>query len=74
VRFVLGVKPVPVTVILEPTMAALGETVNVDDAVAALAEPTSRRTQSRAAVAATTIFTALDFEGISLECITYCCA
>jgi len=73
VRFVLGVKPAPVTVILEPTMSALGETVSVDDAVAAVAEPTNRRRHSRAAVAATMIFAAFSFgEGNVQDCIADC--
>jgi len=72
-RLVLGGKPVPVTVIFAPTMAAVGDTLIEGDAVAALAEPTNRRTQSRAAVTATTIFNAFDFvEGTALDCIVYC--
>jgi len=72
-RLVLGGKPVPVTVIFAPTMAAVGDTLIVGDAVAAFAEPTNRRTQSRAAVALTTIFTAFDLvEGIALDCIADC--
>ncbi len=69
VRLVLGGKPVPVTVILAPTMAAVGDTVIADDEVAALADPASRRTQSRAAVAPTNRFSAFGLEGHVEDCI-----
>jgi hypothetical protein len=66
-RLVLGGKPVPVTVIFAPTMAAVGETVIEGDAVAALAEPANRKTQRRAAVPAMKILVALGLPEGHLE-------
>jgi hypothetical protein len=55
-RLVLGGKPIPVTVIFAPTMAAVGDTVIVGDEVAAFAGPAKTTTHSRAAVAARRMF------------------
>ncbi len=48
----MGGKPVPAMVMVDPTIAALGETVIVGEPLAAFAEPAKRRIQSRAEVAA----------------------
>lgn len=66
-RLVLGGNPVPATVIFAPTVAAVGETVIEDDAVAALAELANRKTHSKTAVPAMKTLTAFGFHEGHLE-------
>jgi len=54
----------------DPTIAAVGETVIVGAALAALAEPARRATHSKAAAAAKEMSTAFKFEGHFEKCIS----
>ena len=63
VRAVLAGRPVPVTVMVAPTMAAVGKTVIAGEAAAALAGLAIKRTHKRADVVASDTLRAPAFDG-----------